>query len=813
MRQAILTFSVLTFLLIFGCGGGGGPVTPVFEISIIGPNSVTEGSQTKYQINISGDSVLSCEWSSSAGVMENPKDSSAIFCAPLLDSNTEVTIRVAVNTKSHGLLDGDLSVLVCDVIEPQPPVPELTVSEIIGPLTVAEGTWVTYGVEATGDTGITYKWSVSPPDAGLFSHPESRYTNFTAHFVDEEETASIKLEVGSDNGGPKERSLIITITPAPAESGCFLSVGNITGPGSVEEGLSGQFAVMAQSNRNLTYHWTVDPPDAGYFDTPDEMSTNFIASDPNPIIFYHPPSYDYHYQDGYSWTPPVEDPHLTHLKSATISVIVSAAASGECYEESVEKTRDVALHNDPPIVAWINNPTEIMENQEVPFSVLVKNLPGPINGNGVHVDWVVDPPYAGTLVTKQEIFDPIDNKWDNYINLTVATEVVFKAAMVQEDTEARIAIFYVIDNDLETRIDDEWTLLDSIPITILNNANPEVEIPDLYDPLYGPTPYYPPPGDPPPMNHWTEPTGIVGPTEVVAATFDIEDEEALAKSYVEHRFYFGIPDADPSWQFGDITWNCEIIYDGWEDGMPYFGEIPNPDFRFGIYHTLDENREITNQVIEFIIGGIEIETWLKLTATVPGGETHEFIIVGRPPNMPCWEISPIQTRWYSSYYTDNPHYPPIKPITPPPNKMPFDKYNWPPQPPPYIIKKGDIIRLFVIIYLFRDIDGIEFIWGDSPGNLGAGHDPNGNETVHFWGDIPYEPPNEANEPKWGPYDPPPCPHWTCGSVYTKPGGNAGDALIFGVELTCHYDGLFEIMVEIKSEECGIVYRSIKFNEE
>jgi len=85
----------------------------------------------------------------------------------------------------------------------------LIVGEIRGPASIVKGAGVEYSVEASGDTGITYRWAVDPWWIGSFSDQASNTTAFHAGHAASEMTAVIRVVVNSDRDGPVVRSIDI----------------------------------------------------------------------------------------------------------------------------------------------------------------------------------------------------------------------------------------------------------------------------------------------------------------------------------------------------------------------------------------------------------------------------------------------------------------------------------------------------------------------------------------------------------------------------------------------------------------------------
>ncbi len=703
-----LSILIVCLLLFTGCSGGDAPVYPQFSVGeISGPDRFYDNSFPAYSIEAYGDSSITYEWEvspSGAGYFANAAVRFATFCPSPVSSDTPIEIRVSVKSAFQGSEIRRLNVSVCST--PVELSGELIVSEIIGAAQVAGCSWVTYGVETTGDTGITYQWSVDPAEAGTFTHPESRYTNFTAHSVDEPKSALINLVVDSDNFPPVARTLDITIVPGQEEPG-GLSVNNITGPASATEYSTVSYSVIAQGDTGINYTWTVEPEHIGYFDSPESPSTNFTV---NPI-----------------------ENEITHSLSAEIQVAVSSDNYGP-----VIKTRKIAVINDGQIVGWIDSPTVVLEQEEVTYSINVDPYFDPLVDYPFPLRWECDPIYAGTFVVAMGgVGDP-----DYFISSVYVPEVIFKASEVQYDTPAIISVFY----------EDEF--VDSVDIMILDD--------------YAKTP----------ESHWYEPSGIIGPAEVVETYTDV--------------FYFSVPDGDPDWHY---NWSCVVI-DDWGNGMPYFGPSPPPNPPGTLEPTLDENGLWTWQIVEFITDNMACETWVEITVDCPGGP-HSFITAIRTIPQPCIYVSEIWPPLYWSEFDDGQPSPPINP-----EKPWFDMTFTTPWGEPVEIGNGDIVRLFVTVDSYFSSDFVRCSWETYPEGV-----------VHFWGDMPFEQPTDI-EAQWMDCGNKICdPEYPglCGSHYYLPGG-AMD-IVAWVEITSHTSEEFDLWLTLESAWCNTAIRVMRFNEE
>lgn len=102
------------------------------------------------------------------------------------------------------------------VILEEEPEPEsvLLVGQIIGPGYVYADITEAISVSAGGDSGLNFRWSVDPPDAGYFNDTQSDNPEFLAVNVEENTDAEITVEVWSDHFDPVTRKLEFTIYPA-----------------------------------------------------------------------------------------------------------------------------------------------------------------------------------------------------------------------------------------------------------------------------------------------------------------------------------------------------------------------------------------------------------------------------------------------------------------------------------------------------------------------------------------------------------------------------------------------------------------------
>ena len=88
---------------------------------------------------------------------------------------------------------------------------KLTIVGIHGPDRVAEDSTVEYSIDATGDSGISYSWAVSPPHAGVLTNPSDKSVTFTATRVSADLPARIEVVLTSPDSNPVVRIVDVTI--------------------------------------------------------------------------------------------------------------------------------------------------------------------------------------------------------------------------------------------------------------------------------------------------------------------------------------------------------------------------------------------------------------------------------------------------------------------------------------------------------------------------------------------------------------------------------------------------------------------------
>jgi len=88
---------------------------------------------------------------------------------------------------------------------------DLEVGDIQCPDVVTAGTSVTVSIQASGDTGIRYAWSIDPSTAGSFSNPLASVSDLVLTESETDTEATIHAVLSGDKTGPVIRSKDITI--------------------------------------------------------------------------------------------------------------------------------------------------------------------------------------------------------------------------------------------------------------------------------------------------------------------------------------------------------------------------------------------------------------------------------------------------------------------------------------------------------------------------------------------------------------------------------------------------------------------------
>ena len=461
IRTRIACVLVSIFIIMTcGCSGGDGPVAPKLVVgSISGPGTFSESTFPTFILDASGDSGIVTDWKvtpESAGWFTSINPTRVMFSPAQVEADFSAEIRVTVKPSFGDLVTRTFDIVILN--DASGTVTQLNVSEIIGSKTIPGGSWATYGVETSGDTGVKCSWSVEPPTAGTLTHPHSRYTNFATMGVSSDTPALLTVNVQSDNSGPVTKTLAVTIVPGtPVEPS--LSVNNISGPTTVIENETASYVIAASGDTGIGYQWSVDPPDAGILSDPISPATDFTATPPDQLIVF-----PYH---------------------AKISVIVKSDHFGPA-----ERTKDVSIVNIDPLISWIESPKMVIERTSETYIINAEPYFNPLQDDPMPLRWEVDPIYAGVFV-KTNLNPGYE---DYYISSAYTPEVLFQASEVPYDFPAEISVYYFEQQDDGSMLKK---LIDTVDITILNDySKPETD-------------------------HWATPSAIVGPTEIAETMTDV----------------------------------------------------------------------------------------------------------------------------------------------------------------------------------------------------------------------------------------------------------------------------------------------------
>lgn len=210
----ILGFIIL--MVLTGCSGGGGGDVSGVVVVISGPKSLAEYSSAEYSVDTGGVQVLDCIWAVDPpvyGSIAKSGPSSALFTAYGTPDSAIVTIRVIVTFQNAEPVHQSYTIVVSDT-----GAEDLVVKPVIGPDELDEKTSGAFSVDVSGDTGLTYKWSVFPAGSGVFSTPNQISTNFIPAGVSEDTGVRIWVEVNSDNAGPVFIYHEVTIRDIPGSN-------------------------------------------------------------------------------------------------------------------------------------------------------------------------------------------------------------------------------------------------------------------------------------------------------------------------------------------------------------------------------------------------------------------------------------------------------------------------------------------------------------------------------------------------------------------------------------------------------------------
>ncbi len=95
----------------------------------------------------------------------------------------------------------------------------LVVGDLSGPAEIPEGTTVEFGIEASGDTEITFIWAVEPAGFGDFNGPDNPTVLYSAPEVHADTEITISVLVNSSKGSPVIRSISSIIINTDGSTG------------------------------------------------------------------------------------------------------------------------------------------------------------------------------------------------------------------------------------------------------------------------------------------------------------------------------------------------------------------------------------------------------------------------------------------------------------------------------------------------------------------------------------------------------------------------------------------------------------------
>jgi hypothetical protein len=382
-KLALIALSVLclTAICCNGGGGGGGGTGGLVVGNIQGPTTVNEGgTAVQYTVTASGDTGITYQWAvdpASAGNFKVNGQATTAFIATPISANIEATIRCVVDSDHHDPVVKELAIHIMNV-------DNLSVSAIQGPTAVTENSSTDYIVDAAGDTGITYQWSVDPDSAGSFTNPQSPHTVFNASTVTEDKQAILTVRVESDHYDAVVRTLNVVVRDVDQ-----LVVGEIEGPATVLENSETDFHINASGDTGITYLWEVEPPDAGDFENEDTDSAIFTSAS---------------------------------ATGGNVEATLSVTVESDHYSAKI-RTLDIEIEDvDALIVSEIVGPSEIPEDTSVEFTVTSGG------DTGITYLWECIPSSAGTWTNEDE---------------RIAT---FHAIEVSEDLPATIRVTVSSDN-------------------------------------------------------------------------------------------------------------------------------------------------------------------------------------------------------------------------------------------------------------------------------------------------------------------------------------------------------------------------------
>jgi hypothetical protein len=288
---------------------------------ISGAAEVPEDSASVFSVEADGDFGIEYEWTcdpSSAVSFTLPESPETTIVTPFIGADMPVTLTVTVTSDNFGPVTRsiDVTILETQVLEAE---------EIEGPGLIEEGFPSEYSVEAYGDSGIAYQWTVDPPSAGSFDDPTSATTHFTSSQVDGEESARIWVEMSSDFYSDVRKSVDIEVLDMPDyewgvkysedsyiysdymiidDAGSMYTAGNFSGTarfgpgGPVLQAVDSRDAYVARFDSSGAVQWAVSWG-AEYDDEPEDMAIDdsgnvyvigtfarYIDFDPGPGVYY-----------------------------------------------------------------------------------------------------------------------------------------------------------------------------------------------------------------------------------------------------------------------------------------------------------------------------------------------------------------------------------------------------------------------------------------------------------------------------------------------------------------------------------------------
>lgn len=173
------------------------------------------------------------------------------------------------------------------VTPPPPPSERLTVGQISGPSSVDESSSASYGVIASGASGITFDWSVAPSSAGSFSDPTRALTNFTASQVEADTSATIKVVVAATGQSSVTRTKTVTVKNVTTGEYTYAISGTVAK--DTGGGLEGVVLTLAPGTYSATTNssgaYTITGvPNGSYTLTPSKSGWTFSPPPPSVIV-------------------------------------------------------------------------------------------------------------------------------------------------------------------------------------------------------------------------------------------------------------------------------------------------------------------------------------------------------------------------------------------------------------------------------------------------------------------------------------------------------------------------------------------------